>query len=92
MEKSITNAAELKACLNKAIAGDKGVLFSIGKYIAYNYYMCFHIKEGSDDDLENEKNYSEFKNNHPDLYAQVEGWVTFNHRKFQPGYVEPDIF
>ena len=82
MEISIKNAAELKVCLDKAIAGDKGVLFSIGKYIAYNYYMCFHIIEGSDDDLENEKNYNGFKNNHPDLYAQVEGWVTFNFNKF----------
>ena len=82
MEISITSAAELKACLNKAIAGDKRVLFSIGKYIAYNYYMCLHIKEGCDDDLENEKNYSEFKTNYPDLYGQVEGWVTYNFNKF----------
>ena len=82
MEKSIKSAAELKECLDKAIAGDKGILFSIGKYIAYNYYMCFHIKEGCDDDLENEKNYSDFKNNHPELYVQVEGWVTYNFNKF----------
>ena len=88
MEISIKNAAELKASLDKAIAGDKGVLFSIGKYIAYNYYMCYHIIEGSDDDLENEKNYSEFKNNHPDLYANVEGWVTFNFNKFNPANSE----
>ena len=88
MEVSITNAAELKACLDKAIAGDKGVLFSIGKYIAYNYYMCYHIIEGSTDDLENEKNYNEFKINHPDLYAQVEGWVTFNFNKFNPANSE----
>ena len=82
MDKSIKNAAELKACLDKAIAGDKGILFSIGKYIAYNYYMCYHIIEGSAEDLENEKNYSDFKNNHPDLYGQVESWVTFNFNKF----------
>ena len=82
MEKSIKSAAELKECLDKAIAGDRGILFSIGKYIAYNYYMCFHIKEGCDDDLENEKNYSDFKNNHPELYEQVEGWVTYNFNKF----------
>ena len=88
MEISITSAAELKACLDKAIAGDNGILFSIGKYIAYNYYMCYHIIEGSDDDLENEKNYSEFKNNHPDLYANVEGWVTFNFNKFNPATSE----
>ena len=82
MEINITNAAELKACLDKAIAGDKGVLFSIGKYIAYNYYMCYHIIEGSHDDLENERNYGQFKNNYPDLYGQVEGWVTYNFNKF----------
>ena len=84
MEKSITSSAELKECLNKAIGGDTGILFSIGKYIAYNYYMCFHTREGSPDDLENEILYKDFKNNHPDLFAKVEGWVTFHLNKFSP--------
>ncbi len=79
---SITNSEQLKNAIDKAIAGDKGVLFSIGKYIAYNYYMCFHIKEGSADDLENEIIYKAFEKNHPELFKQVEGWVTYNFNKF----------
>ena len=83
MAMNITNAKELKESINEAIAGDKGTLFSIGKYIAYNYYMCVHIKEGSPDDLENEVTYKWFEKNHPDLFAQVEGWVTYNYQKLQ---------
>lgn len=84
MEKGMTTPAELKECLDKAIEGDRGILFSIGKYIAYNYYMCFHIKEGSSDDLENETLYNDFQNNYPDLFEQVEIWVTFHLNKFSP--------
>jgi len=82
MEVSITNSEELKSAIDKAIAGDRGILFSIGKYIAYNYYMSFHIKEGSTDDLANEKIYSSFNQEYPKLYEQVEGWVTFNFNKW----------
>lgn len=83
MGKNITNAKELKESISEAIAGDKGNLFSIGKYMAYNYYMCVHIKEGSPDDLENEVTYKCFEKNYPDLFAQVEVWVTYNYQKMQ---------
>ena len=90
MEISITNSKELKAAIDKAIAGDRGILFSIGKYIAYNYYMCFHIKEGSADDLENEIMYKDFEKNHKHLWVQVEAWVTYNFNKWEPGYKSID--
>jgi hypothetical protein len=89
---SITSAKQLKYAIDLAVAGNKSILPDIGKFIAYNYYMCFHIKEGSPDDVQNEIHYTDFKMNHPLLYEQVEGWVTFNLRKFEPGYIEPDIF
>lgn len=82
MGTSITNPTQLQIAIDKAISGDRGVLFSIGKYIAYNYYMCVHIKEGSVDDLENEIIYKAFEKNHPELFKQVEGWVTYNFDKF----------
>ncbi len=47
--------------------------------------MCFHIKEGSDDDLENEKIYKDFEKNHKELFDQVEGWVTYNFNKWYDG-------
>ena len=79
---SITSSVELKAAIDLAILGNKSILPDIGKYIAYNYYMCFHIKEGSPDDLENEVIYKAFEKDYPDLFAQVEGWVTYNFSKF----------
>ncbi len=66
---SITGPKQLRIAIDKAISGDRGILFSIGKYIAYNYYLCVHIKEGSPDDLENEKIYKAFEKEHPDLHA-----------------------
>lgn len=79
MGTSITNPTQLQIAIDKAISGDRGILFSIGKYIAYNYYLCFHIKEGSPEDLENEKIYKAFEKEHQDLYEQVEGLVTYYH-------------
>ncbi len=79
MGTSITNPTQLQIAIDKAISGDRGVLFSIGKYIAYNYYLCFHIKEGSPEDLENEKIYKAFEKEHQDLYEQVEGLVNYYH-------------
>ncbi len=81
MGTSITNPKQLQIAIDKAISGDRGILFSIGKYIAYNYYMCFHIKEGSPDDLENEKIYKAFEKEHPDLHAQIEGVVTYYYNR-----------
>ena len=81
---SITSSKELKAAIDLAIAGNKAILPDIGKYIAYNYYMCFHIKEGSPDDLENEVTYKAFERDYPDLFATVEGWVSYNFNKFNP--------
>ena len=79
---SITSAKELKEAIVLAVAGNRSILPDIGKYIAYNYYMCVHIKEGSADDLENGVTYKSFEKNYPDLFAQVEGWVTYNYNKF----------
>ncbi len=82
MEISITNSEQLNNAIDKAIAGDYAILFSIAKYIAYNYYMCVHIEEGSADDLENEIIYKAFEKNHPELFKQVEEWVTYNFNRF----------
>lgn len=88
MEISITGPEQLQNAIDKAISGDRGILFSIGKYIAYNYYMCFHIKEGSFEELENKKIYNDFQKAHPDLYEQVEGWVTYNLNKWTSKFDE----
>ena len=79
---SITSSNQLKQAIDMAIMGNKSILPDIGKYIAYNYYMRFHIKEGSADDLENEVIYKAFEKDYPQLFAQIEGWVTYNFSKF----------
>ncbi len=79
---SITSPRQLQEAIDLAIAGNKSILPDIGKYIACNYYGCMHIKEGSADDLENEKIYTAFKENQSQLYQQVEGWVTYNYQKW----------
>lgn len=79
---SITSSKQLKQAIDLAIAGNRSILPDIGKYIAYNYYMCFHIKEGSSDDLENEVIYKAFEKDYPKLFAEIEGWVTYNFSKF----------
>ena len=86
LKMSITSAAELKYAISLAIAGNKNIMPDIGKYIAYNYYLCFHIKEGSADDLENEVTYRAFEIAHPELYVIVEGWVSYNFNKLNKYY------
>lgn len=87
---SITSSKTLKEAIDLAIAGNKKIIPDIAKYITYNYYLCFHIKEGSADDLENEKTYTAFKQEHPDLYNQVEEWVAYNFYKYKKFYTEDD--
>jgi hypothetical protein len=82
MNSSITSPERLQQAIDKAISGDKVVLFSISKYIAYHYYMCFHIKEGTTDDLANDVIYKAFKKEHPELFAKVEGLIDYEYRKW----------
>jgi hypothetical protein len=82
MSISITSPDGLQQAINKAVSGDRGMLFSISKYIAYNYYLCFHIKEGSADDLANEVIYKAFQEEHPELFAQVEGLIDYEYNKW----------
>jgi len=79
----LRSSKDLKEAIELAINGDQDILFSIGKYITYNYYMNIHIKKDSEDDKENEKLYKQFEIDHPDLYKKVENWVDYNFKKFE---------
>ncbi len=79
----ITGSKQLQGAIDKAIAGDRGMHYTIAKYISANYNLCMHIKEGSPEDLENETIYTKFKEEHPELHAQVEGWVDFIYYRWE---------
>lgn len=78
-ERMIRSAKELQEAIFLAKNGDEDILFSMGKYIAYNYYMNIHIKKDSPDDIENEKLYKQFQNDCPELWKKVEEWVDYNY-------------
>lgn len=78
-ERMIRSAKELQEAIDLAIKGDDDILFSMGKYIAYNYYMNIHIKKDSPDDIENEKIYKRFQLEYPGLWKKVEEWVDYNY-------------
>ena len=80
---SITDSKSFKKAIDLAIAGNKNIVMDIANYVTYNYYMCLHIKEGSDDDLQNEKLYTELKENYPELYYVVEGWVNYKFNRIK---------
>jgi hypothetical protein len=65
---SITSPEQLQQVIDLAIAGNRYIIFDIGKYIAYNYYMCFNIKESSPEDLKNQLIHKSFEKNHPELF------------------------
>ncbi len=80
---NIKSPAQLKEAIQMAVDGDKDIITDIGDYITYNYYIYVHTKADSPEDIENEKIYTEFKINHPDLFAEVELWVDYKFKKFK---------
>lgn len=78
---SIKSPSDLQVAIDLAIAGNKEILYDLGKYITYNYYMYTHIKKDSPEDLENEKIYTKFREEYPLLYKEVETYVDFNFQK-----------
>jgi hypothetical protein len=69
---NIKTSKDLKEAIEKLVAGESGLVYDIARYVTYNYYMNTHIKVGSDEDVQNDKVYTEFKTLHPELYNEVE--------------------
>lgn len=82
----IKTSKDLQEAIELAKSGDYKILFDIGKFISYNFYMNAHVKEGTLEDLENEKIYYKFKDEYPELYKKVEEWVDYNFKKFDNDY------
>ena len=78
----IKTSKDLQKAIELAKSGDYKILFDIAKFISYKFYMNDHIKEGSEEDLKNEKIYYKFKEEFPELYQKVEEWVDYNFKKF----------
>jgi len=78
---NIKSPNQLKEAIELAISGNKEILYDIARYVAYNYYMYTHIKKDSKEDMENEQIYSDFRENHVDLYKEVEEIVDMIYNK-----------
>lgn len=78
----IVSPKQLQQAIDLAIKGNKKILIDIGSYIAANRYLFLHIKEGSAEDHENREIYNAFKQNHLELFTQVEGWANFHLNKW----------
>lgn len=77
----IISPNDLKRAINKAIKGNKDIIYHIGTYIAYNFYFSYHIIPDSDNEIENERTYSDFRFCYPELYEKVEERVKIVFRK-----------
>jgi len=80
---SITKSKEFKEAIDLAMAGNEYKLRDIAKYVLYNYNLCMHIKEGSPDDLENEKIYTALEKEHPEIFAAIEDWVNYKNYRYE---------
>lgn len=66
----------------------QGLLYSIGKYIWYNYYHYMHIPKGSREDLENERIYKDLEKADKPLFDLIEKQVDWEIEKLN----RPDGF
>jgi hypothetical protein len=74
---NIKSPSELQEAIDNLVLGDKHMCYDIARYVTYNYYMYTHIKKDSEEDLENEKIYKKFEQEHNELYNDVEKQVDF---------------
>jgi len=79
---SITSSKGFQEAIDLAVAGNYYIKYDIADFVAANYYHCIHVKEGSAEDLSIEELYASFKRDHPELYAQVEGWIDYKYKKW----------
>lgn len=66
----------------------QGLLYSIGKYIWYNYYHYLHIQKGSAEDMENERIYKGLEQRDKPLFDLIEKQVDWEIEKLN----RPDDF
>lgn len=66
----------------------QGLLYSMGKYIWYNYYHYMHIPKGSREDLENERIYKALEQRDKPLFELIEKQVDWEIEKLN----RPDDF
>lgn len=52
-----------------------GLIYSMGKYIWYNYYHYLHIRKGSAEDMENERIYKALEQRDKPLFDLIEKQV-----------------
>ena len=48
------------------------------------------MKEGSPDDLENEKINTALEKEHPEIFAGIEGWVNYENYRYERFFTDPD--
>ena len=62
------------------------LIYSLGKYVWYNYYQNIHIKKDSPEDIANERIYKALEITDKDLYQKIEKRVDFEIDKLKnPG-------
>lgn len=57
------------------------LIYSLGKYVWYNYYRNLHIPKDSEDDLENERIYKGLEQSNLSLYRLIEKHVDWEIEK-----------
>ena len=55
----------------------RDLVYSLGKYVWYNYYQHTHIKKDSPEDKANERIYKALEASDQELYKKIEKWVDF---------------
>ena len=55
----------------------RDLVYSLGKYVWYNYYQYTHIKKDSPEDKANERIYKALEASDQELYKKIEKWVDF---------------
>ena len=77
----IKTSQQLQEAIVLAKDDSKEILYDIARYIAYNYYMHCHIKKDSQQDLNNDMLYKQFKQDSPELYKEVEQLIDMIYEK-----------
>lgn len=88
LDKTILNPRRLKNAIILYNSTDcsqlkSRLIYSIGKYIWYNYYLNLRIPESSADDLENARIYNELKDKDQALYNLIEKCVKYEIEKME---------
>lgn len=69
---NIKTPEDLKIAVDKALVGDKNIIWDIGNYKWYNFYTNTHIESGSPDDIKNQEIFNYIEREFPDLHCEIE--------------------